>query len=166
MPFVVTHMLVPMILLDIFRDNILKIRKSKLPNKYILIAGLAGLLPDIDIPLSALFPTLIAHRTITHTVWVPLLFLFLSSVFYFFKKHNWSKIFLMFFIGTGIHIILDGVTAGSIYVFYPLNKSIALSVNLIGNANPLFVYSAMDAIILWIWFFRKMVFGKKIEDIV
>jgi membrane-bound metal-dependent hydrolase YbcI (DUF457 family) len=166
MPFVVTHMLLPMILIDIFRDNILKIKKSKLPNKYILIAGLAGLLPDIDIPLSAFFPTLFAHRTITHTVWVPLLFLLISSVFYLFKKHNWSKIFLMCFIGTSIHIILDGVIAGSIYIFYPLNEKIALSVNLIGTANPLFAYSVMDAVLLWIWFFRKMISGKRIEDIV
>jgi len=165
MPFVVTHMLVPMILIDIFRDNILKIKKSKLSNKYILIAGLAGLLPDIDIPLSIFFPTLFAHRTITHTVWVPLTFLFLFSVFHFIRKRNWSMIFLMCFIGTAIHITLDVVTAGSIQLFYPISKTL-FAVYLIPAGSVIFVYSAMDAVLLWIWFFRKMVFGKGIEDVI
>ncbi len=164
MPFVVTHMLVPMILVDIFRDNILKIKKGKLPNRYILIAGLAGLFPDIDIPLSLFFPTLFVHRTITHTAWLPILFLLLSSIFYLLKKHDLSKIFLMCLIGTSIHIILDGVTAGSIAIFYPISK-ISLSVNLLGSANPAFAYSVLDAIILWLWFMR-MSLKKRIQDVV
>ena len=161
MPFVVTHMLVPMILVDVFRDKILKIKKSKLPNRYILIAGLAGLFPDIDL----LFGKFIAHRTITHSIWLPLAFLFFSSIFYLIKKYGWSKISLMIFIGTGTHIIFDLVTAGSIPLFYPVSNTL-FGVNLIPPGSTVFVYSAMDAVLLWIWFFRKMVFGKRIEDVV
>jgi len=160
MPFVVTHMLLPMILIDIFRDNILKIKKSKLPNKYILIAGLAGLLPDVDL----FFGNFIAHRTITHTIWLPLAFLLFSSIFYLIKKYDWSKISLMIFIGMGTHIILDLVTAGSIPLFYPVSNTL-FAVNLISPGSATFVYSAMDAALLWIWFFRKFS-GKRIEDVV
>jgi membrane-bound metal-dependent hydrolase YbcI (DUF457 family) len=164
MPFSVTHMLIPMILLDVLRDNILKIKKKRLPNKYILIAGLAGLLPDIDIPLSFLFGSFFAHRTITHTVWLPLSFLLLSSILYLLKKRDWSLVFLMCFIGTSLHIILDVVTAGSIALLYPVSSTM-FSVNLIGTKNVMFVYSIMDAVILWLWFLR-MSMKKKIPNIV
>jgi len=164
MPFAVTHMLVPMILLDVLRDNILKIRKSRLPNKYILIAGLAGLLPDIDIPLSFLFGSFFAHRTITHTVWLPLAFLLISPILYLLKKHDWSKVFLMCFIGTSLHITLDVVTAGSIALLYPASNTL-FSVNLIGTNNAMFAYSVMDAVVLWLWFLR-MSMKKRIQDIV
>lgn len=165
MPYAVTHMLIPMILLDILRDNILKIKRKKLPNKYILIAGIAGLLPDVDIPLSLVFGSSFAvHRTITHTVWLPLTFLLFSSLFYFFKKPEWSKVLLIAAMGVTIHIILDSTISGSVALFYPLNKSpVGLSLIPLRDA-PLF-YSSLDAVLLFLYFLRISL-RKKVQDIV
>ncbi len=165
MPFAVTHMLIPMILLDFLRDNVLKIRRNKLTNKYILIAGIAGLIPDVDIPLSLVFgSTFVTHRAITHTVWLPLTFLLFSSVFYFFKKHQLSLIFLMGLIGTSIHIILDFATAGSIPLLYPLSET-PFGLNLIPLNSAFFSYAALDAVILGLYFI-KLSFRKRIPDAV
>ena len=48
MPYAVTHVLVAIILAEIIRDYIVK-DKKKFPLHYILIAGIAGLLPDVDV---------------------------------------------------------------------------------------------------------------------
>lgn len=166
MPYAVVHMLVPMILIDILRHNVLKIR-DKLPNRYILIAGLAGLLPDIDILFAFLFPGFISHRGITHTVWVPLALLLIFMTLQYIKKHNSAKIFLMCSIGTASHVILDFVTAGSMKLFYPLTNA-SFSVNLIPTILPnievIFVYAALDAILLFAWAIR-MVLRRRIQDI-
>lgn len=162
MPYAVTHMLVPMLLLDIIRDNLHKIKRAKLPNRYILLAGLGGLLPDIDIPISLLFPDFIVHRGITHTVFFPLAFLLFYLVFQTMKHDKLSKAFLMVFIGTALHIVLDFVTAGSIELFYPLSKA-SFSVNLLPQNQVLFSYAAFDAILLFFWFAR-MALRKRIED--
>lgn len=51
MPLAVTHVLLTIILVDLFRDYIMKNHKKYLTLHTIMIAGIAGLLPDIDIPL-------------------------------------------------------------------------------------------------------------------
>lgn len=166
MPYAVVHMLVPMILIDILRHNVLKIR-DKLPNRYILIAGLAGLLPDIDILFSFLFPGFIFHRGITHTVWVPLALLLIFMILRSIKKHNSAKIFLMCSIGIASHIILDFVTAGSMKLLYPLtNASFAVNLipTLLPNIEVSFFYATLDAILLFVWLAR-MILRRRIQDI-
>ena len=165
MPYAVAHMLIPMLILDIIRHKIPKI-KLELPNRYVLIAGLAGLLPDIDIPLSLLFPSLIAHRGITHTVWVPLGFLIIFLIFQFIKKFDWSKISLMISIGIASHIILDLITAGSVKLFYPLSNAyfqVNLISRLLPNIEVAFAYTMLDAIILFAWLLR-MTLKRKVQD--
>jgi hypothetical protein len=80
MPFAVTHILTPMILLDFLRDNVFKIKKQLLSNNYILLAGLSGLLPDIDM-LSPLFGLPNLHGAITHSILFPLVFFTLFLIF-------------------------------------------------------------------------------------
>ena len=53
MPLAVTHILVPIILMDLLRDHILK-RNKIITNKNVLLAGLGGLFPDIDLPRACL----------------------------------------------------------------------------------------------------------------
>ncbi len=48
MPFAVTHILVPILILEVFRNIFFKDHK-KFPRYYILIAALGGVLPDFDI---------------------------------------------------------------------------------------------------------------------
>ncbi len=166
MPYAVTHMLIPMLILDLLRHKLPKIKKE-LPNRYVLFAGLGGLIPDIDIPISLLFPGLLVHRGITHTVWIPFVFLTIFLIFYSLRKHNLAKIFLMISIGTAFHVLLDFVTAGSIQLFYPLSQSY-FEVNsistLLPNFQVPFVYAGMDAILFFVWIFRMSI-KRKVRDI-
>jgi len=49
MPYAVTHALIPIILVDTVRDHVFKMKRSFLPNRYVLLAGIAGMLPDLDL---------------------------------------------------------------------------------------------------------------------
>ena len=89
MPLAVTHILVPIILMDLFRDHILK-KRGVITNKHVLLAGLAGLFPDIDLPISFLILKENVHRLYTHTIFIPILFLSISVFFYFVKKKKIS----------------------------------------------------------------------------
>ena len=92
MPLAVTHILIPMIIVDFVRDHFFKAHRRKWPNKYIFLVGLAGLLPDIDMPISILLlGNTYLHRTITHTIWFALAFLGLFLVSYLYFKR--AKIF-------------------------------------------------------------------------
>ncbi len=151
MPLAVTHILVPMILVDTFRDHVLKVKKRFLPNKYILLAGLAGLFPDIDIPVSIiLFGDASIHRTFGHSIWVPLIF-FIGFIYsYFFREQKWWKFFLMCFIGVSIHIMLDMSLSGYVSLFYPFSDKF-YGFNLLPTNEASLIYSAMDAILLFGW---------------
>ncbi len=166
MPFAVAHMLIPMILLDMLRDNILKIKKNKLPNRYILIAGIFGLLPDIDIPLSLIvFKNLDLHRTITHSIWIPIVLLLFSSIFYITKKHKWSLILFLSFFGVAIHILLDFLTSNSVSLLYPVNKSL-FGISLFPTPMmTMTFYSILDAVLLFFWFVR-VILRKRVQDVV
>ncbi len=161
MPQAVTHIIVPLVLADIYRDYI---AKKKFNIRYVLIAGLAGLLPDIDILFAWFFKSFLnmgvseIHRTITHSLLFPLLFLVL---FLFAKNYNpkflkmqklkLNYIFLAIAFGTLIHIILDFTFSGNVYVLYPLSDFI-IGLNLIplGYFEGTF-FAGLDAIILVLW---------------
>ena len=51
MPFAVTHVISSIILVDLYRDYVAK-HKKYFTLHTVFIAGLAGLLPDIDLPLN------------------------------------------------------------------------------------------------------------------
>lgn len=79
---------------------------------------LGSLLPDIDSKSSTLGRYVrlpVEHRTITHTVWALLAFLFFS-VF-----HPWLR-FLWF--GYTLHLLLDGVSAAGLCWTYPKKRYI------------------------------------------
>ena len=160
-------MLLPMILLDFLRHKVFK-NKRNLPNRYILIAGLAGLLSDIDIPISYLFSGVIVHRGITHTVWISLLFLLGFAILQFAKKQDIAKFFLMISIGTGSHVVLDILTAGSLQLFYPLSNAY-FAVNLIPTFFPhievTFAYTVLDALLLFGWV-ATMILRRRVKDII
>ena len=150
MPLAVTHVLVPIIFLELIRDNWkacklmgYKFKASKFfSKKHVFLVGLAGLSPDIDLMLcrAAEFlgesmPTSdIGHRIIFHNIWIPLGFLGFFILFYYFLPKFWElkknkakklksfgKIFLVLFIGFSIHLMLDAVLTGHVMPFYPLD---------------------------------------------
>ena len=155
MPFAVTHVLIPIIFVDLIRDHLFKKKKRLLPNKYVLLAGIAGLLPDIDVPISYFaFGNLEFHRTLTHTIWFPIAFFSLFVLFYFLEKKDLYKTFLMLFIGFSFHIILDFYIFGTVSLFFPLNEEI-YGLNIFPISQMYLVYSAVDAILLLLWLIHE-----------
>jgi membrane-bound metal-dependent hydrolase YbcI (DUF457 family) len=156
MPLAVTHVLIPIILVDLVRDHLFKQKRRFLPNKFVLFAGLMGLLPDIDIPISyVLLGSLELHRTLTHSIWFPLAFFALFFYFYFInKKPVYYKIFLMSFIGFSIHIILDFYIFGTVSLLFPLNEEV-YGLNIFPITQMYLAYSAIDAVLLFLWLIHE-----------
>jgi membrane-bound metal-dependent hydrolase YbcI (DUF457 family) len=130
MPQAVTHILIPIILLSLFRNFFVKNKKS-FPIYYVLIGGITGLIPDIDIAVYYVlsffgFGFEEIHRTFSHSIFLVLLFLALGFLFYKFKskwlgKHH-LKLSIIFFVisfGTFTHLLLDGIIQGELFLFYP-----------------------------------------------
>jgi len=151
MPYAVTHVLIPIILIDTIRDHVFKMKKKFLPNRYVLLAGIAGMLPDLDL----LF-TPYLHRTITHSIWFPLTFLFGFLISYTLRKEKLYKIFLMLFIGFSLHVLMDAILLGSVAPLSPLDSS-EIGLNLL---TPILllgpdVYAAIDTVLLFLWLIHE-----------
>lgn len=164
MPHAVTHFLISVILLSLFRDYFIKNKKT-FPAHYLFIGGLAGLLPDMDI---AVFYTLSffgftmqeIHRTFSHNLFVPLIFVFLAFLFYSFKNKELGEhhlrlknIFFVIAFGIFVHLLLDMIIAGGIKPLYPL-FSYSISLNLIDLAPISWRESllpSLDALLLILW---------------
>ena len=70
MPYAVAHVILTIVVADIYRDYF---AKKKFPMIYVLIAGIAGLLPDADIPAGWIFNSIFGadysfHRIYTHSL--------------------------------------------------------------------------------------------------
>lgn len=156
MPYAVTHVILALLILDIIRDYILKDRK-KVPLHYIFIGGIAGLLPDIDIPIFWLLNDILSlniswfHRTFTHSLFfaaIPLIITFTLLAFSKNKKHLLFASVVSF--GVSLHLLLDAVFSGYIMLFYPLSP-VGYGLDLIGNAGWPSLWQGLDAIILLVW---------------
>lgn len=122
MPYAPTHILVPLLFVAIIRDFYLRNKdRRKFPLHYVLIAGLAGTLPDWDIAFFWILSILKIdigfwdiHKTYLHSLVIPLFFLIMFFVLHPVKspvlgrhKLTLSKISLMIFIGSLSHVLLD-----------------------------------------------------------
>ena len=166
MPQAVTHLLIAVVLMSIIRDfYISKKGRKSFPLHYVLIAGVAGLLPDIDIVafwgLNFFGFTLSeVHRIFTHTFFVPLIFFGLFLAFSKVKikelgrhKLKLNIIFLMIAFGSLVHLLLDATLAGYIHPFYPFSL-FSFGINLIGylpDALRNLALPSLDAIVLVVW---------------
>jgi membrane-bound metal-dependent hydrolase YbcI (DUF457 family) len=164
MPQAVTHFLIPVILLELFRHYCVKNKKS-FPIHYVFIGGLAGLLPDIDIAVYYIlsffgFTISQVHRTFLHNLFVPLLFFILGFVFYKFKSKRLKKyhmklstVFFVIAFGVLIHILLDATVDGFIMPLFPWSSFMfGLNlVNLLPSPWQNTIVPTLDAIVLIIW---------------
>jgi len=166
MPHAVTHVLITIVLMSLIRDfYISKKGKKNFPLHYVLIAGVAGLLPDIDIVSFWVlnffgFAISEVHRTFTHTLFTPLLFFLLFLAFTNVKigtlerhKLKLNVIFLMIAFGSFMHLLLDATLAGYIRPFYPFSLY-SFGINLIGHLPERLqdlALPSLDAAILVIW---------------
>ena len=91
MPTAVTHVILTMILLDLIRDYLIKNHKRYLTLHTLFIGGVAGLLPDIDVPLGwilaffGVHSKLWSHGWILHSPFFSLIFL-IPGIFYWKEK--------------------------------------------------------------------------------
>ena len=166
MPQAVTHFLIPAILIALFRDFYLRKRdRKKFPLHYVLIGGLAGLIPDFDIGIYyvlSFFGVAInqVHRTFSHSLFVPLVFLVLGFIFIGVRnkelgKHKLklSTIFFVLAFGVLTHLILDAFVAGSIMPLYPF-FDYSIGIGLINNLPSQFqttIVPVIDAVLLIFW---------------
>src|SRR3989344_1310615 len=84
MGYAVTHVIVAIVLIDLYRDYI---AKKKFSTWFVLIGGIAGLLPDLDAPLEWLATAIVGeavylHRVVTHSLLFVGVFLLLAVPFY------------------------------------------------------------------------------------
>ncbi|MBW2988907.1 metal-dependent hydrolase [Candidatus Woesearchaeota archaeon] len=159
MPLAVTHVLLTIIAIDIFRDYFLKDKKL-IPLNFVFIGGIAGLLPDIDIPL---FWALSAfnggmswfHGTFTHIFLIPAVIAVASVVSYRYNKKAGILLGVIAF-GYSFHILLDFIFYGcNLSPFWPL-----FDTGFKGITNILHLRNmemGLDAFILlgWLWHEEK-----------
>lgn len=124
MPLAVTHVLIPIIVIDFYRDYFVKHKKAW-PMKFILAAGIGGLLPDLDIVVGWFFYFVSGidhwtfHRTLTHSIWFLLPFVIAAIILYFTKtQHNTYFKYASFLLST------PNVKVGFVY---PLFSSIFMT---------------------------------------
>ena len=176
MPFAVTHVLIAIIVADIIRDYVVKDRR-KFPLHYVLIAGIAGLLPDIDVPVWWIlnnfgYAMSEVHRTFSHALFVPLIFLLLAffttgvkSKFLGKHKLKLNMVFYMIALGIFIHLLLDGIIVGSIMPFYPLS-ALPFGLNLIPVTKlGISLIAGLDAVLLLGWLIHEEI-RHKISDFI
>ncbi len=192
MPLVVTHVLVPIIFLELIRDN-WKTRKFKaskfFSKRHIFLIGLAGLLPDLDVPIYRALALVdksisivdMGHRVIFHNLWIPLGFLGFFVLFYYILPKLWElkknkaqklksfgKVFLVLLIGFSIHLMLDAVLTGHVMPFYPLGNYL-VNWDFVGRAAcatgipGLTILVSMDALLLIFWLWHEEM-GHRIKD--
>jgi len=164
MPHAVTHFLITVILLELFRDIFFKDKKS-FPVHYIFIGGLAGLLPDLDVAVYYVlsffgFTVQEVHRTFSHNLFFPLVFVILGLIFYKFKNKKLAEhhlklrnIFLVIAFGIFMHLLLDVTIAGGIMPFYPFfNYSLGLNLaGLVPSPWQETIMPTIDAVLLILW---------------
>ena len=156
MPEAVVHVLFTIIVIDLFRDHIIK-DKKKVPLHYVFIGGVAGLLPDIDVPMFWVLNNILGlnvpwfHRVFTHTFLFMGIFVALGLLFYDFKK-KWSRVFAIIAFGIFFHIFLDWFFTGGVAPFYPFSGTF-YGFDLFGRIGYPLIAQGMEAIVLlwWLW---------------
>jgi len=166
MPLAVTHVLVPIIILDLFRDHAFRGRMKKkikaiITNKFVFLAGFAGLMPDADVPLFTILELLgyqvqsdVGHRLFFHNIWIPLAFLGFFVLLHLLKQKKFSMVFLVLAFGFSMHLILDSTVIGYIMPLFPLSiVEVGLNLSRLIPINATTVMVSLDAVLLlfWLW---------------
>ena len=163
MPLAVTHVLLTIVIVGAYRDFVTK-HKKYFSLHTILVAGIAGLLPDIDVPLGWI--TNLQHGTVTHTPLFGLLFLIPAFILYHNKKHKMAMYFYVISFGILFHLLLDLVLGGGAYegimLFWPL-YTYSYKIHLFSGYKTASI--SLDAIILLVWLYEEEI-KHKIKDFI
>ena len=164
MPLAVTHILLTIILVDLYRDYISK-NKKLFTMWTLFVAGVAGILPDIDIPIRYILsnvgvaiPELFHHGGFTHTPFFGLMFLIPAAILWQMKKHKLAIVFVVLTFGILFHTVLDYTLGGGdpegLMLLYPFSEERIKFGALLGDEFFTSV-AAIDAIILLAWLFHE-----------
>lgn len=172
MPHAVLHLLAVVIPLEFLR------KKWKFPLSYVLIGGIAGLIPDVDgvayyivKALGSDATYLSVHRTFIHSLFIPLALFAIACLFHIFSSRKrfvrYRNITAVIAFGILIHLILDLVVSGTLAVFYPLSTA-QFGLNLVGFAPGYMqqtIIQGLDGIALLIWVVYLFL-GKKLKSFI
>lgn len=175
MPLAVTHVLLTIILVDLYRDYLAK-HKKYFTIHTIFVAGVAGLLPDIDfifIWIMNIFGynfELLKHGGITHTLLFGLIFLIPAFILLKKNKHKQSMYFFVITFGIIFHLFLDffffsGGENGVMF-FWPLSETrykLFLLTKFGTSPTNTTIPAAIDALILLMWLYHEEI-KHKIKD--
>lgn len=175
MAYAVTHVILTIVILDFFRHYVFG--KHNFPRYLLVIGGIAGLLPDIDIPLSWIYSLITGistyfHGVFTHSIIWPAVFLGLGIIFYNLNYRSkqkktknaldfqkWAKIFYVISGGWFLHLILDCFYGGYTSMLWPLQTLTAFCPEIGLSAYAV----SIDAIILILWLVHEEV-HQKVKD--
>lgn len=161
MPYAVTHVILTIVIADLYRDYI---AKKKFPMIYVLIAGIAGLLPDLDIPAGWIFNFIFStnynfHRIYTHSLLYAMGFFIIAVIFLLIRKEKYKAFgwdvnkhsivifFLAIAFGWLMHIALDCTLAADGYLNIIPTIPLGFCPSPLSNQALL----GFDAIILVLW---------------
>ena len=174
MPLSVTHIILTIIAVDLVRDYFLKDHKRYFTLHTILIAGIGGILPDIDIPINWFFNFIgysfdfLRHRGATHTLFFALIFIIPAVILLKKEKHKQSMNFFVLSFGILFHLLLDfviggGAREGAMWL-WPISNHL-YTLDLIGRFDLSALPAALDAIILLLWLWHEEA-KHKIKDFI
>jgi hypothetical protein len=150
----VTHILVPMFILETYRRYFAKKGFSRW---YVFLAGFFGGLPDLDLIFSVIVTgewDTPYHRSTTHTLLIPIALTLIGLAIYYLCNRKilskgWRASYPVLFImsiGIATHVLIDGID-GLTQWFYPLAWSIELP-NLIYDK---FRAGLVDGVLFFAW---------------
>ena len=160
MALAVTHVILTIVLLDIFRHYVFG--KRNFPRYLLVIGGIAGLLPDLDVIFTWFYhlftnSSLNLHGTFTHSLLFPLAFVVIALVLQYKKNLKYARIFYVIAVGWTLHAFLDCLFLDYRLknFFWPLNLK-----NFCPNWGINQYSIHIDAIILVLWLVHEEIHNK------
>ena len=167
MAFAVTHILITIIILDLLRHYYFG--KKKFPRYLLVVGGIAGLAPDIDIPLTWVWNAFTGssgslHGMFSHSLifaaFFAILGCYLGSDLSFLKgkkqRKKWSNIFYVIAFGWMLHVFLDCLFGGYRHFLWPFGvDTLAFCPDFHLSSHAV----SIDAILLVLWFIHEEMHG-------
>lgn len=169
MPFAFTHIIFPMVIADLIRHHLLKthhIKRWQFSTKWIFFAGLAGLLPDLDVPIkyfSGMFfgKQWAIHGGFSHQLYVPIIAVLAAGIIYTTQRKIWRwnykqvSLFLVILAGGFLsHTFLDCAVEGG-YPLMPPFVSNDMCTRIVPKIYLIDFLAGLDAVLLVLWLFYE-----------
>lgn len=160
MALAVTHVLIAILILDIFRHYVFG--KERFPRYLLVIGGIAGLAPDLDIPIGWFISwisgnTVNLHGDFSHSLFFVIFLLLAGAIRSYQVDTKWANILYVISAGWLIHLLLDCAFGGYSTFLWP----IIINTKVICPEWGLNTYrTGIDAIILVLWLVHEELHSK------